>query len=244
MTLRSMGKRLDRVEKKLAKAKAKKAAAPKRSAAQVQMERLEAAGRAAKRRVSSSSPSVEVEKPDTAAAEAAPQQGSFGFDTTHGFLGEEFLLWLWYRFETDGGDFRLGVRSFGISFDDLLVFAPLGDDDTQQTLRRGMPTKSAQALAALRLGHRLAKARLILGDNHGHQWSLTLDGTRMVFGAVSLPADDEGCESSEDRTEDRAGNWLGIFEAVAALFARFIDVRISDEWTHLEAPAITAWMRR
>ncbi len=26
---------------------------------------------------------------------------------THGWLGEEFLTWLWFRWETDGGEFTL-----------------------------------------------------------------------------------------------------------------------------------------
>ena len=27
---------------------------------------------------------------------------------SHGFLGEEFLTWLWFRWENDGGEFTLG----------------------------------------------------------------------------------------------------------------------------------------
>ncbi|HIE70972.1 MAG TPA: hypothetical protein EYP98_12805 [Planctomycetes bacterium] len=34
---------------------------------------------------------------------------------THGFLGEEFLTWLWFKWETDGGEFTLsGGRIVGI----------------------------------------------------------------------------------------------------------------------------------
>ena len=28
---------------------------------------------------------------------------------THGFLGEEFLTWVWFRWETDGGEFTLST---------------------------------------------------------------------------------------------------------------------------------------
>ena len=80
-----------------------------------------------------------------------------------GFLGEEFLTWLWFRIETEGGDFDLGRdRHVGVSFDDFIAFAPLDNDETEQTLRKGSPSRCAEAAAALRNGRRLTRARLVL----------------------------------------------------------------------------------
>jgi hypothetical protein len=63
---------------------------------------------------------------------------------SHGFLGEEFLTWIWFRWETDGGEFTLpGGRVVGIALDDFLCFAAPHDDETEQTLRRGLPTRTA-----------------------------------------------------------------------------------------------------
>lgn len=171
-------------------------------------------------------------------------QQSFGFDTTHGFLGEEYLTWLWFRWERDGGEFTLhGGRTVGIAIDDLLVFAPLGDDETQQTLRRGLPTRTIEARAALRQGHRLSRARLIVAEGQ-RQWTLTLDGERLAFSGVKLPEDAEECESDTDRTADRSANWLALHEIVAGLFAQFLRVRLAPAWLEQEAPAMSAWMRR
>lgn len=172
---------------------------------------------------------------------ATAQQQSFGFDVTHGFLGEEFLLWIWWKFETDGGEFTLpGGRVVGVAIDDVLVFAPKSEDDTQQTLRRGLPTRTPEARTALRHGHRIAKARLLLAEA-SRQWTCTLDGERMAFGAVKLPDDDDGAESAEDRTTDRAANWLALHEIVAALFGQFLRVRVGDGWKR-EAEQIALWM--
>ena len=67
------------------------------------------------------------------------------------FLGEEFLTWLWFRIETQGGDFDLpGNRAVGLSFDDFLAFAPRDDDETEHTLKKGTPSRSAEASTALR----------------------------------------------------------------------------------------------
>ena len=62
---------------------------------------------------------------------------------THGFLGEEFLTWLWFKWETEGGEFTLsGGRVVGIAIDDFLTFGALTEDETEQTLRRGLPTRA------------------------------------------------------------------------------------------------------
>jgi hypothetical protein len=44
------------------------------------------------------------------------------------------------------------------------------------------------------------------------------------------------------RTADRAAHWLALREIVAALFARFVDVRVGEGWNE-EAGRIAAWMQ-
>lgn len=170
------------------------------------------------------------------------KQKSFGFDTTHEFLGEEFLTWLWFKCETDGGEFHLADdRVVGIAIDDLLQFAPLGDDDHEQTIRHGLPTQTAEARAGLRQGHRLAKARLLVATG-AQQWSVVLDAARMGCSSAKLPDDDEECESAEDRTTDRATNWIALHDIVAELFRAFLVVRLSPAWLRGDAAAMAAWM--
>jgi len=183
---------------------------------------------------------------------AARTQQSFGFDTSIGqeFLGEEFLLWLWFRWETAGGEFNLPAgrhqwlgpvpRYVGVAIDDVLQFAPSGDDDTVQTLRRGMPTRSAEARTALRQGHRVSHARLLIAEGE-RQWSVTLRGADMRCTGVKLPVDADGIETDRERTDDRATNWRDLHEIVAGLFGVFVRVRVSESWAK-EAAAIADWM--
>lgn len=173
---------------------------------------------------------------------ATGTQQSFGFDVTHGFLGEEFITWLWFRWETLGGEFTLaGGRVVGIAIDDLLAFAPRGDDEHEQTLRHGLPTRTAEARTGLRQGHRVAKARLLIAEGM-RQWSLVLDGASMACSSVKLPEDAEDVETAADRTADRAANWLALHEIIGALFARFLDGRVAPAWQKKEAAAMAAWM--
>jgi hypothetical protein len=175
-------------------------------------------------------------------APSSVAQQTFGFDTTHGFLGEELLLWLWWRCETDGGEFTLpGGRVVGVAIDDVLQFAPASDDDTVHTLRRGMPTRSPEARTALRQGHRVSHARLLIAEG-ARQWTVTLHGALMKFGSVKLPDDAEECESAIDRTADRAANWLALHEIVAALFGLFLRVRVGEAWK-AESELMASWMQ-
>lgn len=168
-------------------------------------------------------------------------QRSFGFDTTHGFLGEELLTWLWFRWETEGGEFTLpGGRVVGIALDDLLQFAPHSDDEHTQTLRHGLPTRAPEARTALRQGHRLSHARLLIAEG-SRQWSVTLHGAEMRFGSTKLPDDAEECESAIDRTTDRVANWLALHEIVGALYGVFLRVRVGEGWRE-EAGRMAAWM--
>ncbi|HEU4418602.1 MAG TPA: hypothetical protein VFT55_06660, partial [Planctomycetota bacterium] len=148
---------------------------------------------------------------------------------THGFLGEEFLTWVWFRWETDGGEFTLsGGRVVGVALDDFLAFAAPSEDETEQTLRRGLPTRTAQARTALRQGHRLKRARLLIAEG-SRQWSATLDAPTFALSGVKLPEDAEDCESDEDRTADRTANWLQLHEIVQALYARFLAERLRPD---------------
>lgn len=170
-------------------------------------------------------------------------QRSLGFDSTHGFLGEEFLLWLWFRFETEGGEFRLGGgRVVGIAIDDLLQFAPDLDDDVVATLRHGLPTKSPEARAGLRQGHRIGRARVILAEG-ARQWSAIIDGETLAVMSARLPDDAEDAETAQDRTADRSANWLMLHEILGDLFAVFLRARSADGWLAQEGAAIAAWMK-
>lgn len=172
----------------------------------------------------------------------AMAQGGFEFDSTFGFLGEEFLLWLWWHVERGGGSFDVGPdASVDVSITDLLTFAPKHQDDTEQTLRRGMPTRTPEARAALRSGHRLARARMLIAEGE-HTWELTLHGDGLACASVKLPADQEDAETQADRNADRAANWLRIAQIKRELFSWFVAVRFdANRWPEIAAQ-ISTWM--
>ncbi len=168
-------------------------------------------------------------------------QGPDGIDT-HGFLGEEFLTWLWFRWEADGGEFSLpGNRIIGVALDDFLAFAAPSDDETEQTLRRGLPTRTAEARTALRQGRRLRKARLLIAEG-SRQWSAVLDAASLTLLSVKLPDDAEECESDLDRTNDRSANWLTLHEIVQGLYRLFLQDRLRADYKKTSGELQARWM--
>ena len=160
----------------------------------------------------------------------------------HAFLGEEFLTWLWYSLDTTGGDFEVGEgRSIAVAIDDFLAFAARDDDETEQTLRKGMPTHSQEARTALRNGRRLRKAKLIVAEGP-MQFGATLDGTTMCLSGIKLPDDAEDCESARDRNLDRAANFLHLHELLGELYAAFLRDRLRPDYLHTAGERQAQWM--
>lgn len=187
----------------------------------------------------------------TAAEKLEPHRWPGGSSSAAGddplsFLGEEFLLWLWWAWESDGGEFALpGGRIVGLALDDLVVFAPSNKDETTKTLRHGLPTRTREARIALSQGCRPSRARLLLAEG-SRQWSFVLDASTLRCVSVKLPEDAEECESDVDRTADRSANWLALHQIVVGLFTRFVEQRLdespSDGWSSI-AVDLAAWMR-
>jgi len=137
-----------------------------------------------------------------------------------GGLGQSFLTWLWFFQEERGGVLpatKLG--EFGLSVDGPLVFVAEGPGAHESSIRKGMPTVSAEAKAALTVGKKLKRAKLILSRGRGEEWSVTLDADEFVFRGLRVPdgeAMDPGSVFEERMTS------LYVFRTVFfALFQRF-----------------------
>lgn len=158
-----------------------------------------------------------------------------------GFLGEEFLTWLWFRLETEGGDFDIDRgRSIGVSFDDYIAFAPRNDDDTQHTLRSGTPSRSAEAATGLKNGRRLQEAKLVIALGE-LQWQVVVDGATMNLRSIKLPEDDPDCEGPADKSRDRAANFALVQELVEQIYREFLRVRLRPEYLKSDAEAQANW---
>ena len=155
------------------------------------------------------------------------------------FLGDELLLWLWWKWETDGGEFVVPNGLVGIAIDDRVEFAA-GADETSLVLRHGLTTRAAEARAALRQGRVPTKARMLVAKGN-HQWTVTLDGGPLAMCSVRMPEDSDDCETLEDRTAERAASWFALLGIVEHLFDKFVVDRSSLIWLP-KTREIASWM--
>ncbi|MBT3288877.1 MAG: recombination-associated protein RdgC [Victivallales bacterium] len=144
-----------------------------------------------------------------------------------GTLGQNFLTWLWCFLEERNGvlpQSKLG--EFSMMIDGPLVFVSEGAGAFESVIRKGLPTISAEAKAALTVGKKLRQAKLILSRGRGEEWSVTVDADEFIFRGLKLPegeALDPGSVFEERMTN------LYVFQKVFfALVQRFL-TEMSDD---------------
>ena len=145
-----------------------------------------------------------------------------------GSLGQNFLTWLWFFQEARGGVLpRTQLGEFGLMIDGPLVFVAEGAGALESTIRKGLPTVSAEAKAAMMVGKKLKRAKLILARDKNEIWSATIDADTFCFRSLKLPQGE--ALDPESVFEERVTN-LYIFQTVFyQLFQRFLNEMTDPE---------------
>ncbi len=138
--------------------------------------------------------------------------------------GREFLMWLWFVSEAQGGEIKLPENGpFAI-----LVEGPLQFDQAEQgetILRKGEPMVSAETRAALLSGKKLRRAKLTLAQGE-EIWNCTLDGDEFTIRGLKLPKT-EAYDVLGKFTErmEHLNKFQGTF---AELYKQFVETREND----------------
>lgn len=156
------------------------------------------------------------------------------------FLGNEFLLWLWWRWETQSDTIELLDDSevTGMFARTIALECPRGETG-KGTVTAEAPTCLPEAAEAIRSGKLPRKAGLIL-VRHGQQYEFTLQAeTFAVSGAkIQIDEDNEGRGILEDRIEALRA----LKETRDLLFQAFCDRRIGKDWTH-DLTLMQQWLK-
>ena len=144
------------------------------------------------------------------------------------FLGNEFLLWLWWYWETQSERMLLpdGSEVTGMFARTLTLQCPLGESGRGTITAEG-PTSLPEAMQAIRTGKLPRKAGLILA-RQGEQYDLTLQAETFAINAAKIKSD----ESVDGRgaVEDRVDSLRALHQTVVLLFQAFCQVRVSKQW--------------
>lgn len=135
-------------------------------------------------------------------------------------LGRDFVTWLWYFQERLGGtvDLDNGTR-FAIAIAGPLHFAAEGPGAMESVVRKGAPTASAEAKAALSVGKKLVRAKFTLAREKD-TWEFTLDADTLAARGMKLPAGEQLDPVSH--FQERVLFLDNFREALWQLFATFV----------------------
>lgn len=159
------------------------------------------------------------------------------------FLGKEYLTWLWYRSDSGQGRFQLeGASYLEVWFDDKLVLDTAVEKVKEVNSIRGeAPTETAEAKAAVRMGKKVADARLrIIKD--GREWLCNIKGEELALSGVKVPA--VLSRDEDEQVLERLGLVEELEGVLDGLYAQFIAIRLDSERWAAELSTIQAWAQQ
>jgi hypothetical protein len=154
------------------------------------------------------------------------------------YLGNEFLIWLWWRLESAEGLIELpaeGKRAkaeIAVMIDKSLDMDCAWDVLGKQALRATGPTKLVEAGDALATGKWPRKAGLMLADTgggDGQQWELTLQADRWIISGASIP-DNPDATTPREVIEHRLLSTQRLAATMDGLFGVFLRARTGAPW--------------
>lgn len=157
------------------------------------------------------------------------------------FVGNEFLLWLWFRTQTQDDTFKLSDDSevTVMIARTLTLECPRGQTG-YETISHEAPVKLPEAKRAIQSGKLPRKAGLTL-VRHDVQYEFTLHAETLAVGSAKLPPSEE--EDDRARLEERANRIRHLMETLDLLFEAFGQVRFTSAWND-ELAKMQKWLKR
>lgn len=189
------------------------------------------------RSVDDSSPSAFV--PGT----TPPDVAWIADESSRDFLGNEFLLWLWFQTEVESDAVRLADDSEATVMlaRTLTLECPRGQTG-HETISHDGPTRLPEVKRAVQAGKLPRKAGLTL-VRHDEQYELTLHAETLGAAGVKLPNPPEDVTDARARLEARADQIRGLVETLDLLYDAFGRVRFGGEWATV-LPRMQRWLAR
>jgi hypothetical protein len=162
-------------------------------------------------------------------------------ESSRDFLGNEFLLWLWYYLENEDDTLALsdGSEATLMLANTLVLECPRGQTGRETITHEG-PTRLPEARRAIQSGKQPRKSGLIL-VRQDRQYELTLSAETLAVTGARMPAP----EASEERArlEERVTQVRHLIETIDLVYDAFGNHRASDDWAK-ELAKMQKWLQR
>jgi hypothetical protein len=191
--------------------------------------------RSSTRGVDDASPSAFLPGLSTTTVEWCPDE------TSRDFLGNEFLLWLWYMLDNEGDTITLSDKTeVALMIARTLVLECPRGQTGRETISSEGPSRLPEARRAIQAGKLPRRLGLTL-IRHDHTYDLTWTAENLAVTAARLPAPEESEERA--RLVERVAQLRHLLETLDLLFDAFVAVRTSDDWSQ-ELGRIQQWLQR
>lgn len=151
-------------------------------------------------------------------------------ESSRDFLGNEFLLWLWYNSEGDSDTVTVADDSevtYMIARS-LTLECPRGQTGHETITHEG-PTRLPEAKRAIQSGKLPRKLGLTL-VRHGEQYELAVHAETLAVGSAKLPMPPEDVGDARARLDHRVGQIRDLVETLDLLYDAFGQKRFGKEW--------------
>jgi hypothetical protein len=162
-------------------------------------------------------------------------------ETSRDYLGNEYLLWLWYQLSSDSDTVKLGDGSEAALMlaRTLVLECPRGQTG-RETINSDAPTRLPEALRALQSGKLPRKVGMTV-VRHDQHYDLTLQAESLAVSGARLPTPDASEERA--RLEERVTQLRHLLETLDLLYDAFAAKRASDAWPK-ELARMQKWLKR
>ncbi len=159
--------------------------------------------------------------------------------TAPDFLGNEFLLWLWWKLETDTDTFMLADESEVIVMlnKTLSLECPCGETG-KETFSAECPIQMPEAIHAIQLGKMPRKTSMSVVRD-GQRFDLTLQAESFAISGAKIHLE----EGQEVDDEGRIDLIRTMADTVDQMFFMFCDVRTSEAWS-TDLTSMQDWLKR
>lgn len=171
-------------------------------------------------------------------------EGLYLSERESAILGQEFLTWLWFKSEHEGGRFKAGDEWFEVYMEQRVSVEGGSGDGKEVATVAGPHAEMREARMGLSTGKKVNRALLRLAQD-GEEWTMQLKAEDFAYNSVRTPKVD----TRREQGEDPDGIWLEKLYLLEkcigfmdALYRQFLEVRLSSIKWPQELKAFRTWL--
>jgi len=164
-------------------------------------------------------------------------------ETNRDFLGNEFLLWLWYVTETDTDTLKLAddTEVTIMLARSLTLECPRGQTG-HETISHEGPTRLPESRRAIQSGKLPRKVGFTM-VRQDQQYEFAVQAEMLAISGAKLPPMPDNVTDARARLEERVVQIRGLLESFDLLYDAFCQRRFGSDWQN-ELSEMQKWLKR